>query len=122
MPVKITRTEVGNAIIINPSVAKITADNQATSGNIALCLLLDSNSKPDVWCLVWEWGGDWMGFGDADRSNSEALSGWEPDAIREAIDNIGIRYGEECAEDMEWFAAWADDAEIAIGQKAGAEA
>jgi len=117
MPIKITPTEVGQAIIIERA-CTLTADSQGTSGSIALCVLLDKHNKPDIWCLVWEWGGDWMGFGDDDRHNPEVLDGWEPDAIREAIDKIGIRYGEDCADDMEWFAEWADDAEEAIAAKA----
>lgn len=115
MPVTITHTEVGRAIIIDRKVATMEKEGQGTRGSIALGILLDKDGKPDVWCLFWEWGGDWMGFGDAERNDPEALQGWEPDAVREAVSNIGGSYGEDCADDMQWFSQWADDAEATIG-------
>lgn len=121
MPVQITHTEVGPAILIDKHIATIAEEGTGTRGSIALGILLDREGKPDVWCLFWEWGGDWMGFGDAERHDPDALHGWEPDAVREAVETIGISYGDECAEDMDWFAEWADDAEATLENKEAEE-
>jgi hypothetical protein len=102
-------TQVGPAIIVMRQVAILTSDKVGTTGQIALALLLDRNGKPSNYILVWEWGGDWMGFVDGDEHNAEVLDGWEPDAIREAVNTIcAALKAEDVAEDLGWFVDWAD--------------
>ncbi len=112
----ITHTDAGQAVILNRNLAVLQDDKWGTNGSVALGLLLDGNSKPNCFCLFWEWGGDWAGFGDDDRHDAEKLSGWEPDAIREAVAEA-VKLCPECEEDMDWFLAWADDAESALASK-----
>lgn len=117
MSVQITLTQAGRAILIQKNVATLEKEGQGTSGSIALGILLDKDGKPDTWCLFWEWGGDWSVFVDGEENDPEALDGWEPNAIREAVDNIGMLYGEDCAEDLEWFTEWADQAEKTLSEE-----
>lgn len=107
-------TEAGWAYILKEgdepiNLAVLESDSVGTKGCITLGRL-EEKGKPGTWCLFWEWGGDWMVFGDDARYNAEEIAGWEPDAIREALESIKKR-GWDLGEDMEWFVSWADAAE-----------
>ena len=107
---KTIHTDVGPAIMLDRNLTQLVRGDGGGNGHIGLCLLLDAAGKPSCFALVWEWGGDWMGFGDGDQYDPAALNGWEPAAIREAADAAEAQCP-ECAEDMDWFRAWADAAE-----------
>jgi hypothetical protein len=102
---KIINTEAGKAVLIK-KLTKLVPDDGGTTGSIGLFILTDV----DVFCLLWEWGGDWMSFGDGDENQIECLRGWEPDAIREAVRETEKFENDDLDGDMEWFLNWADTA------------
>lgn len=107
-------TEAGWAYILQEDdapikLAVLESHSVGTRGSITLGRL-EEKGEPGTYCLFWEWGGDWMVFGDDARYNAEEIAGWEPDAIREALEIIKKR-GWDLGEDMEWFVSWADAAE-----------
>lgn len=110
---KLTHTDVGAAVMLDTRLTTIESDDYPGAGHTALGILLDSAGKPSCFCLFWEWGGDWTGFGDEDRADPDRLNGWEPDAVREAVD-AAIAICPACADDMDWFLKWADDAESTL--------
>jgi hypothetical protein len=102
-----THTHIGIAIITHRNLVTLSSDKWGTSGSIALGILLDRNDKVQNFCLLWEWGGDWMGFSEADAYDLECLEGWEPDKVEEAVAEA-IRVCESCESDMQWYTDWAD--------------
>lgn len=112
----ITSTDIGNVIILNHRMATMTDPKWVEAGHVALCILLGPKNEPQCYGLVWEWGGDWTGFGDGDQGNIEMLGGWEPDAIAEAIiaANAMLPDNEQLAEDLQWYADWAQVAQSTI--------
>ena len=115
-----TYTEGGKAILIHRDLATLRDEKWATQGSIGLFLLLDSQDRPTCWTLMWEWGGDWMVFGDGDQYNAKTLEGWEPTAIREAIETATelLPDADGLAESLEWFEDWAEVAESTLKENA----
>ncbi len=109
-------TEAGAAIFIK-KLTRIESDNYGTKGSIGLFILLDESRKPACYALLWEWGGDWMCFGDGEEFNEDALDGWEPSAIYEAIAEARKLENEEIDNDLEWFNEWAENAEKTLENK-----
>ena len=109
----ITQTDAGPAVIVLEHLTILESEKWGTKGSVALAILLNDKKQPECWCLLWEWGGDWTGFGDDDRYDSEKLNGWEPDAVREAV-AAAVAAIPRCAEDMDWFLEWADDADATL--------
>lgn len=108
-----TYTDAGKAIILTPRLTTLSDDRWGTNGSVGLAILLGQNDEPQCYSLVWQWGGDWTSFGDGDESDIEKLNGWEPDAIREAVEAAVkmLPDNEQLADDLEWFTDWADAAE-----------
>lgn len=123
----VTHTEAGKAIIVLDGIASMGEIGQPR-GTIALGILLATDPLNNVefdksaWCLFWQWGGDWSVFNDGAEYDADLISGWEPDAIREAIEHIkALGFAESVMDDMEWFSDWADAAESTISQDANAD-
>jgi hypothetical protein len=119
---KITATHIGNVIIVNESLTTMTSEKfPGSSGSVALAMDLDKDGKPATWQLIWCWNGDWMGFEDGNATDADNLDGWEPQAIRDAVDALGNSLSGEVLEDiladMEWFLDWAKDAEKTLSAK-----
>lgn len=106
----IIHTEAGKAIFIT-QLTKLTNSDIVNEGSIALFILLNSDDKPECYVLLWEWGGDWMCFGDGDEHDKEKLIGWEPSKIYAAIYQARKLNNEYVNGDMGWFEDWAHSAE-----------
>ena len=105
-------TEAGAIVkksMINLTECTIDQTEPATRVEFMVALL-PSGDDP-VWCLFYNRGGDWNVFGDGAEHEAEQLEGWMPAGVRECVDAVIARIGENAADDMEWFADWADAAE-----------
>ncbi len=109
-------TLAGAYTMVDPRVATIEAEGQASRGAIALV-----RDAEGVHLLVWEWGGDWTVFEDGQEHDPDQLDGWEPEAIRLAVLTAVVRHP-ECRADLAWFTAWADAAEATLSAGEDAEA
>lgn len=110
MSVKITQTDAGKAIITHDCLTVLQDDRWGTNGSIAMGLLLNDDDTPNCWCLFWEWGGDWTAFGESQQYDKTELQGWEPNAVREAV-NKALELFPGCEDDMGWFIDWTETAE-----------
>ncbi len=108
----ITLSDIGKIVIIAKRLAVLSDDRYGTRGQVALCPQLDDYGRPQCYGLVWEWGGDWDGFGDGAQRDSETLHGWEPDAIDEAISAALalLPHNEQMVRDLDWYRDWAREA------------
>ena len=97
--------------------ARLDRDGQGTRGSVTIGRLY-YKGQPDTYCLFWEWGGDWMVFGDGAEYDAEQIDGWEPEAIREAV-TAAVDLIPESAADMQWFLDWADAAEKTLSAAHG---
>ena len=109
----VTYTEAGKVVFCAKDLVTLTSPKWGTNGSIALAVMLDAQDKPSCYGLFWEWGGDWSVFGDGQELDADALSGWEAEAVKEAIVEA-MRICPDCADGMEWFSDWADIAAATI--------
>lgn len=106
-------------LVIKKSIVRLpecTINQQDAATRVTFMVALLNPADP-VWCLFYERGGDWTSFGDGDEHNPELVDEWMPDAIRDCVNAVKTKIGEEADEDMEWFADWANAAEETIKNK-----
>ena len=111
-------TEIGK--VYTKSLIPLSA--HVPEGRIAAVLSEpDKNNPEPSWMLIFEQGGGWVGFLDADQYDAKALHNWMPDAVEDAVKELkqilGDNYGnvtDEIAQDLEWFESWAANAKAAL--------
>ncbi len=116
----VTHTEAGRAIKIMDGLAVLSDPKWGTQGSVGLFMLLDDKDRPSCWALMWQWGGDWMVFGDGQETTPDELQGWEPDAVEEAVKNALEMFGGQASRieaDLEWFSSWAEVARETLALK-----
>lgn len=110
----LTETQAGNVVITHRGLVNLREwEGFNNGGDIALCIFLDADGRPDSWGLIYQGGADWEVFGDDDRYNYDALQGWESDAVREAV-AAAVKENPDCAEDLDWYLDWADDVDATL--------
>ncbi len=105
-------------IILTKDLLVINEHDLRNRTRLELMLTVDYKNKTYGYDLVFEQGGDWTYFEDAERSNPEFVEEWMPGAIRDALEEMdNLEWlSDDIAESEDWdyFREWADSAEATL--------
>jgi hypothetical protein len=110
---EIVHTEIGRVQILHKHLTTLRDARYQTCGSTVLVKRLQDGGYD----ILWEWGGDYMGFLDSMQHDAEQLEDWMPAALEAAIQEA-VRVEPACAAHMDWFRAWARNARTALQDQA----
>lgn len=105
MQSRITHTEVGQVVLVAREIATHKFEN-GTKAEAALAIRYPGGKVPEFE-IIYEAGGDWMGFPDCDIDDAMTLAdAWLIDLLRSAIDWIEV--DSDLDLDVSYYKDWAD--------------
>lgn len=105
MQTRITHTEIGPVVIVAREIATHRFEN-GTHAEAALAIRYPGGKVPEFE-IVYECGGDWMGFPEADIDDTATIADdWLVELLRKAIDWIIV--DSDLDLDVGYYNDWAD--------------